>query len=256
VVVTREEGAGGPLSAALRQHGFSPVQRPVLHTRSLVDAAVLERFRSAVEEHTWLLVTSPRTVRVLGDAGFFLHGRPGHLRVGAAGTATAAALRQAGWAADLVPDAAGAAGLLQGLSSGAAGSAHAPSALIPGSARSLPELPLGLEERGWRVTTLPVYDVVPADAPDPWWTGLEPSPELVLTFCSPSAVAGVDAAREHRAPDPLRVETLVGVQGPTTARAARDAGWRRVVEAHPRTFAGLAAELARHTVHTARSGAL
>lgn len=243
--MTREEAPGGPLSEALGARGFTPLHRPVLRTRTLVEAGAAAELRSALASHRWLLVTSPRTVRVLDEAGFFRGGPPRRLRIGTAGRATADALAQVGWTAELVPSKAGAAGLLEALHGVQEGPGEHASALIPGSARALPELPLGLEARGWRVTSAPVYDVTPVEGPDPWWSALQPEPDLVLTFCSPSAVEGVDAARPPRTPDPLREETLVGVQGPTTARAARAAGWHRVVEAQPRTFAGLADELAR-----------
>jgi uroporphyrinogen-III synthase len=65
-----------------------------------------------------------------------------------------------------------------------------------------------------------------------------------LTFTSPSAVHALVEALGADEVATL-VDLPVAVQGPTTGRAARKAGWTRVVEAEPRTFEGLAETLAR-----------
>lgn len=249
VVVTRDESPNGPLCSALRASGLIPLLRPVLETVPLLGESGVGELRTRARDADWLLFTSPRTVRILERLGFFEGSPPSGLRIGATGPSTAASLAEVGWTAHVVPAKAGAQALLDDLkgSLGAAGSS--PTVLIPGSERSRPELPEGLEALGCTVVSTPVYDVVANEGHARWWGALSPDRPLALSFCSPSAVEAAEQLIVQVEADALKGSLLVGAQGPTTSSAALDAGWRNVVEATPRTFSGLVDSLVRAQEH-------
>ncbi|MDO5065854.1 MAG: hydroxymethylbilane synthase [Propionibacteriaceae bacterium] len=139
VFLPREEGA---LSKALAGQGLEvtacPVQvRMVFEVEHLPDA-------------DWSVVTSARTVETLEELGLRLPGR-----IVAVGSATAQALREAGYEVDFVPSHASADGIVAEF--------RVPPArvLIPGSELSKPNLSAGLRALGHEVTVVPVYTMVP-----------------------------------------------------------------------------------------------
>jgi uroporphyrinogen-III synthase len=244
IVVTREEPGEGPLSRALLESGAVPLVAPTVEVVALHDSDERRDLLPPLDEVDWLVVTSPRTVDLLADAGVFDDPPPTGLRVAAAGARTGAHLAAVGWPADRVPEDAGAepllATLLAGLE-GAGGRAEGPGGrvLFPASAQAGTALPRGLADAGFDVVRIDLYAPRPLPQDPTWWQeqlhrGLD-----ALTFSSPSAVDGLARGLEEAAlMTSLRV-LPVGVQGPTTARAARAAGWSEVVEARPRTFQGL-----------------
>ena len=154
VFLPREAGAlSKALSAAGLEVTIFPVQAPVV----LVDGLDLG-------QADWSVVTSARTVEALQGLGVRLPGR-----IAAVGKATAAALEAAGYAVDLVPGKANAAGLVEEFPAGTG------RVVIPGSALSKPDLPEGLRELGWQVDVFPVYTMEatrePAELAARWKAG-------------------------------------------------------------------------------------
>lgn len=241
VLVTRAEGPDGPLSALLASGGFTPVVAPAVREVTLVAEEELDRRLGSLEGARWFVVTSPRAVRILSELGLFARPTPRALRIAAAGTATAAALESVGWPATVVPDEAGAAPLARALR--AMDSKPAGTVLFPCSARARPELPRVLSEAGYTVAEIPVYDMESAPQDPARWRDIRAGGGLhAVTFTSPSCVEGLTRGLGDAGLDRILRELRdrpVAVQGPTTAAAARDAGWREPVEARPRTFAGL-----------------
>ncbi len=142
VFLPREPGA---LSKALSQQGLEVTCVPV-QTRVVMPVA-------ALGEADWSVVTSARTVETLTELGLRLPGR-----VAAVGSATAAALRRAGYQVDFVPAQASGAGIVRDFPPGRG------RVLVPGSALSKPDLPDGLRGLGYEVEVLPVYTMEPVDA--------------------------------------------------------------------------------------------
>lgn len=243
VVVTRPERADGPLAAALTARGAVPVHRPVLEIRS-TDVRALDEALRTLDEVDWLVLTSARAVSALDDAGAFLDPPPSSLRVAVVGPKTAAAVHAAGWPVHVEPDPAGAAGLLLALEARGVDRRHR--VLFPASAQVRPLLPDALRARGARVDLIPVYTPVARALSAREWdpTGAVP-PWSALTFTSPSAVSAVV---DGLPPSTIRALLTLpaAVQGPTTGAATRQAGWSQVLEAHPRTFDGLATALVEH----------
>ena len=123
----------------------------------------------------WILLTSPRTIRVLaGDAPASLGrllgaARECGARIGAVGEATARAVSGLGIECDLIGRGTGA-DLARALGRPGPGSAArgAPAKiLLPRSASGDPSLAAVLAQAGWRVVERPIYDTLPLDgAPD------------------------------------------------------------------------------------------
>ncbi|MEX1280563.1 MAG: uroporphyrinogen-III synthase [Acidimicrobiia bacterium] len=214
MAVTAPAPGAGRLADEVRRRGHHPVLLP---TVAIVpaEAAVLARARAEAVAADLVVLTSARTVDVVW-AGRGMDG----LAVAAVGPATAAATEAAG-ATVVVVGGVGGTALVEAIGNRARGRLVA----IPHAEGTdlVPFAGLGAA----RIDATPVY----AARPGP--PGSDPV-DAVL-FASPSAVAGWVAARPV---DGL----VVGVIGPTTARAAREAGARPVVAATP-SFADLAATL-------------
>lgn len=65
VLVTREEGADGPLSRALENEGFVPVVCPLMTEQPPGDMAAVERMATELEQYDWVMCSSARSVRAL-----------------------------------------------------------------------------------------------------------------------------------------------------------------------------------------------
>ena len=94
VAVTRDEPPDGPLSTALRAHGLTPVACPVLIEGPPAAPAALQDAALTLEQYDWVVVASARSVRAISQA----RGGPWppEIRTAAVGSATAAALAEAG----------------------------------------------------------------------------------------------------------------------------------------------------------------
>ena len=246
IAVTRDEGPDGPLATLLRDAGAVPVHRPTVEIAALHAPGERRRRLPDPAALRWIVITSPRTVELLAECGW-MDVRPRGPAVAAVGPRTAEALRARGWTPDLVPDEAGADPLVRALR--ARDPDPGGTAFYPASARADGRVQDALETAGFRVVRLDLYGPRPIPrSADVWAEHLSTggAPLDALTFTSPSAVDGLVATL---APGPVRrglTGLPAGVQGPTTAAAAARAGWTRLVEADPRTFAGLVAALERH----------
>lgn len=241
VVVTRPETADGPMHEALQRLGAEVAGVPVLDVQPLDDDRALRAAITAIAEADWLLLTSPRAVDVLDQHELFSRPPAPKLRVAVVGERTAQAVRELGWPVHLVPDPAGAIPLLVALEMQGVGAGTR--VVFPASARARSILPEGLRARGAHVEQVVAYRPTEARLDADQWRLLGQHTDALI-FNSPSAVS---ALNEGLAPDVLSMLKAIpaAVQGPTTAEAARWAGWTRVVEATPRTFTGLAEALAR-----------
>jgi len=246
IVVTRDEGPYGPLATLLREAGAVPLHRPTVEIAALHPPEERRRLLPDPSGLRWIVITSSRTVALLAESGW-LETRPPGPSVAAVGPRTAEALTARGWTPDLVPDEAGAEPLVRALRARDPDSGG--TAFHPASAQADGRVPDALEAAGFRVVRLDLYAPRPVPRPMEAWTDHLPpgdAPLDALTFTSPSAVDGLVATLD---PGPIRTGLTAlpaGVQGPTTAAAAARAGWTRLVEADPRTFAGLVGALDRH----------
>ncbi len=196
VLLPRAEGA---LADGLRAAGADVTCCPVQH------AVPLEH--PPLPDADWTVVTSARTVEVLGDEPL-----PG--RVAAVGGATAEALRAAGHTVALVPEGeASARALVEAFPEGPG---HV---VVPCSALASPTLVDGLRAKGYDVDRVPVYtmepvDEVPGDVLAEWRAG---------HFDVVCVTAG-SVGRAFGALVGWRDDVRVVAFGPPSARALGEAG--------------------------------
>jgi uroporphyrinogen-III synthase len=177
------------------------------------DGEDTDKLPAALIAHDIIVVTSPQA------AGVFLHaweaaGKPAGLKVATVGKGTSKPLAKAGINPIFEPSDATAETLAEELPS-----SLGKTVLYPSSAIAENTLAKGLEQRGFLVTRLNTYSTVPAV-----WTAEQTQQAQtvdIVSFGSPSAVK---TWAEKAGTDYTAV-----VIGPTSAKAATTAGFRRVV---------------------------
>jgi uroporphyrinogen III methyltransferase / synthase len=241
VVVTRDEAADGPLSRELKHLGLNVLVWPAVSV-TRADPAVLQAALAAASDFDWFVFASRHAVAaVLAE----LAKAPAGVKVAAIGRATAQVLRQRGWPADLVPEEASAAALVQAFASRPELTRGARRMLYPASSRALPTLAAGLRQLGAEVTQVEAYrtESAPLDVADCRdWIAREAVG--AVTFTSPSAVD--ELARALGEADFMRLLNSAApvAIGRTTARALSARGHSAVV-ASSATLAGVASTTLR-----------
>lgn len=238
VVITRDEGGDGPLTALLADRGFRVYHWPTIRTAPPADPAPLEAAVRALGTFSWAVFTSPRAASAVRGVAC-----PDGLTVAAVGRATAEALADAGWRADVVPTEQTGRALVMAL--GEAGVGRGDRVWFPASAIARDTVPDGLERLGADVVQVEAYRTEPAPLDEAVCRSqLESGEARVLTFTSPSTVQNLQAAL---GPDTFGVAVrrarAVAI-GPTTAEAVRSAGFDAVAVADPHSLEGLAQRVA------------
>ncbi len=240
VVVTRRPGQASTLVTLLQERGATVVEVPSIELAPAPDPSALDEALENLGRYQWIVFTSANTVNaVLGRLA--LLGIEPRLsargpKVAAVGPATAAALRQA-FPEDrvaLAPEDSfrGAAVAEAFAKKGVAGAR----VLLPGSSRARPELPAALRKAGAVVDVVVAYATLePPDLGERVGRALAEGFDLAA-FASPSAVESFAHAAGERAKG-LRAVAI----GPTTAEAARAAGFDVRGVARPSTAEGLTA---------------
>lgn len=184
VLLTRAHSpsAPDPFGLAIEALGVELVPAPLTRTRvdederrralqDLAAVAAPDTGGDSRAPEAWILLTSPRTIRVLaGDAPESLGrllgaARERGARIGAVGEATARAVSGLGIECDLIGGGSGA-DLARSLGRPGPGSAArgAPATiLLPRSASGDPALVAVLAQAGWRVVEHPIYDTLPLE---------------------------------------------------------------------------------------------
>lgn len=236
VVVTRAEGADGPLTRELRALGLSVLLWPAVSVTA-GDSGPLEAALRAAESFGWMVFASRRAVAAVLER---LPAAPAGVRIAAIGRATAQVLRQRGWPVDLVPDEASAGALIAAFAAGGAPAERGVRVLYPASSRALPTLAAGLTALGFQVTQVEAYRTEAAaldvEGCRAW---IKRRAVGAVTFASPSAVielrralGGEDFAR-------LLAEARPVAIGRTTARELTRQGVTPVIS-ESATLEGLA----------------
>jgi uroporphyrinogen III methyltransferase / synthase len=224
VVVTRARAQASGMAAALRALGADVVELPAIRIEPLVDS---EPVRAAVESiHSYALVcfTSPNGVRLLFEA-LDAHGKDAralaNAQVAAIGPGTAAALRERGVLADVVPERSIAEALVEALEDVPV---RGRPVLVARAGEARDVLPEALRERGAVVDVVALYETV---REEPSVAALAAAREAdYVTFTSSSTVRNyLEVA--GGAPGGARIVSI----GPVTSATAREAGLTVDVEA-------------------------
>jgi uroporphyrinogen-III synthase len=236
VVVTRAEGADGPLSRELRELGLTVLSWPAVSVGA-ADPGALEAALAAAQSFGWIVFASRHAVAAVLAR---LPAAPAGVRIAAVGQATALTLRQRGWPVELVPDEANAAALVAAFAARWQPQDAGVRILYPASSRALPTIAAGLTQLGARVTQVEAYrtDAAPLNLAEcrEW---IARAAVAAVTFASPSAVT--ELARSLGAEDFRRLLSSAApvAIGRTTARELRARGHTAVI-ADPATLHGLA----------------
>ncbi len=235
VAVTRATGKAEQLSDRLRVAGAEVHEVPLTRIQRL-DPAPLDAALRSLGDVRWILLTSVNAVAVLADA-VERTGTADHVAdryVAVVGEVTAQAAAAHGWRADVVPSQFSAEGLVDAFASRT--DVTGSHALYPCAAGARDVLPDGLRALGARVTVLPCYESVPdAEGQRMLSRALTAGTLDLVTVAAPSAV---DALADALPPEQAGLVAIASI-GPVTSKAARQAGFRVVVEANPYTSEGL-----------------
>jgi uroporphyrinogen III methyltransferase/synthase len=239
VAVTRARVQASGLASRLRGLGANVVEAPVIKIRALEGPAPL------VESYDLLCLTSPNGVRLLFDrlaeSGRDARALAG-VRVAAIGPGTAAALREHGVIADVVPERFVAEGLVEALAD-----VPVTRALIARAAQARDVLPDALRERGAEVDVVVLYETVaePLSASQMVDVGHAD----YITFTSASTVRFFFEAVGDRVSPGARLLSI----GPVTSAALRERGREPDAEAGRHDIAGLVQALVSDVARS-RSG--
>ena len=229
VAVTRARAQASSLATRLQALGSAVVQAPAIR--------IVPRDGPAPDIGSYDLVclTSPNGVRLLferlAEAGLDARSLAGS-RVAAIGPGTAAALRQRGVIADVVPKRFVAEGLIEAL-------ADVPieRALIARAAEAREVLPEALRARGAEVDVVVLYETVPEPLSPDQLAAVRGAD--YITFTSSSTAAFFHQAAGDQGLDGPRLASI----GPVTSAALREYGREPDVEASRHDIDGLIAAL-------------
>ncbi|MFN2612818.1 MAG: uroporphyrinogen-III C-methyltransferase [Solirubrobacterales bacterium] len=237
VVVTRARAQASGLARTLENLGAEVIELPTIHIVPRIEA---EDVRLAIESlgaYSLICLTSPNGVRLLFEAmqNASLDARAfAGAQAAAIGPGTAAALREHGIEADIVPERFVAEGLLEAVEGI---DLEGRRVLIARAAEARDTLPKGLRERGAEVDVVALYETVPE----------EPAPAALeaaraadyVTFTSPSTVRNFLRTTGGDLPEKTKIVSI----GPITSQTIRDAGLEVDVEADEHDIDGLVAAL-------------
>lgn len=229
VLVTRPRERSEELIRLIRQAGLRPIPFPLGRRLAPRDPAPFEAALERMEEYAWIVFTSRS-----GVEAFFERGSPGAARLAAIGPGTAAALRELGRPADLVPDTSGGDALAEAL---AERMEECDLALLARAEVADPDLPEGLRRRGVGFDEVAVYrteGVVPASE-GALKRLLAARRVEVLTFHSAGTLDRFSKLFSKR----LWSDVPAAVIGPKTAERARILGLSTVETAPEATDAAL-----------------
>jgi uroporphyrinogen III methyltransferase/synthase len=238
VLVGRSPEQRAGLVLELRRRAADPICIPLLEFRAL-DPGPLRA--ALAQEWDWIVFTSANAVRFAAPE---LPPAARRARIACVGPATAAELRRIGWTAGVEPAGRSLpAELARELEQRAP--LRGARVLFPRAARAREELVRELTALGARVHGVDVYDTgMPERAPESlrqaWAQGLD-----AAALTSPSSAEHVCAALAPEARAELLERVTFACIGPTTARAIRELGARRIAVAQAQTDEALVDALER-----------
>jgi len=233
VVVTRARAQASGLSASLRELGAEVVELPAIRIVPRIEAPEVGDAVAALHTYALVCLTSPNGVHLLFEAlaAHSLDARAlANATIAAIGPGTAAALREHGLIADVVPERYLAESLVEAL---AGLDLDGRPVLIARAAEARDLLPDALRDRRAKVDVVALYETVSE----------QPSPEALeaaaaadyVTFTSSSTVRNLLAAVGERFPSTARIVSI----GPVTSATARELGLEVHVEAERHEPSGL-----------------
>jgi uroporphyrinogen III methyltransferase / synthase len=233
IVVTRARSQASGLARTLVNLGADVIELPAIRIEPRIDTDEVHRAVDDIYSYALVCLTSPNGVRLLFEA-MAESGRDAralaNATVAAIGPGTAAALREHGVIADVVPEESVAEALVESLSEV---EVEGRPVLVARAAEARDVLPEALRERGAEVDDVALYETV---AEQPSQETIEAAQEAdFVTFTSSSTVRNMIGALGDRFPPRARVVSI----GPITSAAAREEGLEVHVEAERHDIDGV-----------------
>ncbi|MDA2913649.1 uroporphyrinogen-III synthase [Acidobacteriia bacterium AH_259_A11_L15] len=254
IVITRRREQAEGLREALRRKGAAVIEFPTIALKPPRSWQAFDRALEHLDDYAWVIFTSANGVEF-----FFRRLRAKRkkirplkrARLAAIGPSTAAALRQRGLRADVVPIEYKAEGLLRALARREK-SWQGKRVLLARAAKAREALPRELRRRGARVDVVEAYrTVVPRVSQKRIrraFGGRKPGkagkPDAIA-FTSSSTVKNFFALLGRRPGRRALAGVAVATIGPVTSRTARALGLRVAAEANPYTVPALVRALQR-----------
>ncbi len=241
IVVTRSREQASDLSRRLCTLGAHVIEIPTITIVPPLSYEPLDNALRKFDTYDWLIVTSANTARVLDERTRALAFRPStQPRTVAVGRATAAALEQAGFRVDLVPQPAVAESIVAALEHQVAGKR----VLLARAEVARDLIPAALAAAGAALTIVNAYRTVLAEG----------SEEIVAATFGPSSLVKVDALTFTSSSTVKNLVALLGQAnlawptatkvfsiGPVTSRTLREHGVEPTLQAPQHDVEGLVA---------------
>lgn len=230
VVNTRaREQSPAELSAKLRAHGAIPIEWPMIEIAPPENFAPLDDAIRHLSQYDWIVFSSANGVKYFWNRLDDCQMR--FPRIAAVGEKTAEALRRNGLQVDAKPDE-----FLASNIAAVLGDIQAKKILVLRPDIAPPDLTKSLEVCGAHVTEVVAYCTVPVTYNQP----LDLNTIDAITFASASAAKSfANNLHGQTLPDQVCVATI----GPSTTKAARQAGLKVDAEAREHTLEGLSVAL-------------
>ena len=241
IVVTRARSQASSLVAALTGLGAEVIELPTIETVPLESYETLDNALRNITNYQWLIVTSANTVRVLAERLAVLNLPPSALaprRKVAMGSATARAMREQGFEADLIPDQYVAESVVNALGDQVFGSRI----LLARASVARDVIPDELTRRGATVDIIDAYQtVIPAGAVDRMKQVFSDptNPPDAVTFTSSSTVKNFFALRREAGFSGIPAGVAAISIGPITSETLREVGWKPAAQARNQDVQGL-----------------
>jgi uroporphyrinogen III methyltransferase/synthase len=250
VLVTRAQAQASSISALLRSRGAEPLEFPVIEIAPAADYSGLDTALAAAGRYEWAIFTSANAVDAVGErlhaAGTTWAAFQG-VRVCAIGPKTAAKLRAAECAVEVVPRRFVAEAILEELPP-----VDGQRVLLARADIADRRLADGLRERGALVDEYVAYRTLVSDQGDDEVRRLLLAGDVdVVTFASSSTVRNLRAVLGEDGFARALQGTIIACIGPITAATARELGLTPHVVAATHTIEGLLEALEDYVAGTA-----
>lgn len=237
VLITRPRAQAADFADQLREAGFEPILFPVIEIRPVENNIELQKAIDNLQNYAWLIFTSVNAV----DAFFALTpcrspvGRGVGVRVAAVGRKTADSLRTRGIEPDFIPAEFVGVNIISGL-----GDVKGKWILLPRAEMAGKELPEAIVHAGGIAHEMIVYRTLPTEVDLDGCAALKNGVDFV-TFTSPSTVENFIAVMRQNKLDPFNLPNTptFACIGSVTEKAAREAGFEKIITAKEFTTEGL-----------------
>ncbi|MEN6459704.1 MAG: uroporphyrinogen-III synthase [Thermoguttaceae bacterium] len=243
VLVTRAETSDDPLAEALGRLGATVLSQPAIRIGPPADWQPVDDALGRLHQFDWLVFSSVNGVRSFLERSAARKLDKPWPRIAAIGPGTAAALREFGLEASLVPNEFHAEALAGALTPNAAGCRF----LLARASRGRDLLAQELLRAGAQVEQVVVYTSTDVEEPEPEIAAMLAAGQIDWITVTSSAIArSLDRLFGHE----LQRAKLASIS-PLTSGVLRELGHRPTAEAQQSTLPGVAAAIARHASHRA-----